>query len=65
MYQDADLNFTLMPAIQALLKPDEEDVPKPKKPPQTYYRRPGRGELGLEEQSRNSLVVFFDNMTLK
>lgn len=58
MYQDADLNFTLMPAIQALLKPDEEDVPKPKKPPQTYYRRPGRGELGLVEQSLKCIFVF-------
>lgn len=36
MYE-ADLNFSLMPAIEALLKPDEEDVPKAKKA--TNHRR--------------------------
>lgn len=36
---EADLNFSLMPAIEALLKPDEDDAPRVKKPPTIYRRR--------------------------
>lgn len=36
---EADLNFSLMPAIEALLKPDDDDTPRTKKPPASSYRR--------------------------
>lgn len=38
MYE-SDLNFTLMPAIEALLKPDDDDGPKQRKPASSYRRR--------------------------